>query len=184
MPRWEALSEVVPHSHDPDEKPRPRLLNVLAKSNHNDLGVRRLLNGILIRMVTKMKHDTTKPFEPSTVDRKLRTLFALLHQEGAPWKLGDFKGWEGSLDGVTKAFWQETADGDAKFGTKPHRIKFTEEDCTILRRYIESLMFDWIAYILHVLQLLIGIQFGFRGREEHHSLLWSNITFGFYPEHH
>lgn len=181
VPQLAPLVEESPHSHLPDEAPRPHIFNILALSNTNDLRVRELLNKILISMATRMQFEDGAIYQPGTQSRKFWTFFSFLNKQGIPWKLSMFKGFDGSLDNVSKTIFANEAKADPNYGNKKNRMAFEEEDAFTMRTFANSPGFVCADWLEHLVQLGFGTQLGLRGRDEHRLFMWAFIEFGEYP---
>ena len=95
----------------------------------------------------------------------------------------DFNDFDGCLSGVLKNKWALCVKQDETFGTKPNTGIVTDADIDKIRAYIHSI--DNIVWrrgnektIQQILYWSLGLSFCLRGRDEHHSLLWSQVRFG------
>ena len=86
-----------------------------------------------------------------------------------------------------KKKWEIAVNNDTTFGTKPNTGVLTDEDINKIRAYIHSV--EDIAWeprikncklVQQIVYWLLGVSFCLRGRDEHHSLLWSQVNFGKY----
>ena len=146
------------------------------------MNAKRFLNQPLINVALNLKRpDTNIPHAPVTVSVAMRTLFAKFKRQEVPWKLEDFKGWEGALIDVVDSAFNEYLKRDTTCGVK-QRKEFTDDDYAKICLFVSELSADQrVDWLRNIVQFTLGTQFGFRGRQEHRDLKCSDISFGLYP---
>ena len=105
-----------PHYQDPTVQ-RPAIFNFLARQGRN-LNTKRFLNQLLVHVALSLKDESGKPHAPVTVAVNMRTLFAEFKRQELPWKMEDFKGWEGAFCDVVDQVFNEYLKQDDTYGVK------------------------------------------------------------------
>ena len=169
-----------PHYQDPTVQ-RPAIFNFLARQGRN-LNTKRFLNQLLVHVALSLKDDSGKPHAPVTVAVNMRTLFAEFKRQELPWKMEDFKGWEGAFCDVVDQVFNEYLKRDDTYGVKK-RKEFTDDDHAKITLFIAGLASanERLPWLRHIANFCLGTQFGFRGRSEHRDLKIKDISFGVYP---
>lgn len=128
-----------------------------------------------------LRHADGSPFAPNTVGSSFRTLFSEFKRQNVPWKLCDFKGWDGAVFDVVDQIWADYQKQDNNFGLKK-KEEFTDDDFDTINKFIASLDEEtrciWQPEITY---FATGASFGFRGIQEHHDLKISDIIWGKFP---
>ena len=97
----------------------------------------------------------------------------------------NFCNFDGCLTAVLKQKWELCVQEDETFGTKPNAGCISDKDIDKICEYvhlIDAIMWSkgWEETIQQVVYWLLGLSFCLRGRNEHHSILCSQVVFGKY----
>ena len=115
-----------------------------------------------------------------TVAVAMQTLFVQFCCQDVPYKMDDFKGWEGAFVNVVDTAFAEYMKQDYTFVVKCCK-EFVEDDHAKITLFITNLSdAACIQYLPHVVQFTLGTQLRLRGCEEHIEFKLSKILFDYY----
>ena len=94
--------------------------------------------------------------QPNTCLLRLKSLFAAWKEFGVQYSLSDFKGFSGSLVGVSTVRFAEEQAKDPLYGTKPNTVDISEADDDRIKEYLSNELYDLVPNVIAVSKPVCG----------------------------
>jgi len=128
--------------------------------------------------------DKKKPAEPSSVQTKMKMIFAALKSDyNVLIGMLNLTG-QGSFHAYTQAKWKEFTAADPTFGSKPYHLPLLNSEVETMVHMIHATTFPLHKYICQVTVLLIECHYAFRSLKDYYKLEWKMVGYGLFEAGH
>ena len=127
------------------------------------------------------------PYQPNTVETRLKILFAAFARNGVAYKLSKDFNFPGGFGKKLQKAWEAQNKKDPSFGTRPTKHALPDDYDKIVRRAVKEGAMDVTGesnpyHLLALFGFVLGTQFGFRGVKEYENLKLWHIETGTYSK--
>jgi hypothetical protein len=146
-------------------------------SPHQHQEVMNIINTCVLHMSLHLKQKDGSPYQPNTVSYRVRMLFSIFKKNGITIQSREFRGRVGSFHAYWRTSFNETAQRDSTFGTRPNRAPVDEEMDNKIRSTPALDPFNNYTHCLWLCAAAVLYLFGLRSVEEVSTDVYSVYSF-------
>jgi len=181
-----SLGRLVPSkNHSDPNHTVPAFVAAIQGLPSGDNKGQKILNRVCNAYFETMKgKDKKKPAEPSSVQTKMKMIFAALHADyDVNIGLANLTG-QGSFHAYCQARWKVFSAADPKFGAKPYRLPLLDSEVELMVHMIRDPAFPLDEHLRQVTVLAVGCHYASRGVGDYYNLEWGMVEYGVFEVGH